>query len=274
VNNGVRELSQWINSHSRWLVLTGAGCSTAAGLGDYRDRDGAWKRPQPITGQSFIQDSVARQRYWARSAIGWPPFSKARSTLCHHALAQLQNINIAPSLITQNVDQLHQQAGHKNVIDLHGLLSELVCLQCGEISDRNSMQIRLIELNPWLSELDARFAPDGDADLELSTVNQVQIPNCTQCDGLLKPNVVFFGENVPTERVSAAFKALDEADGLLVVGSSLMVYSGFRFCRHAVKTNKPIVIVNDGVTRADDLASFKIEGDCGEQMNALVQTLL
>ncbi len=258
-----------LQSVDHWLILTGAGCSTEAGLGDYRNQQGEWKRPQPITGQLFRSDEHARKRYWARSAVGWPHFASATPTRAHHAIARFQSTGKAPYLITQNVDQLHQQANHNNVIDLHGVLGQVICLSCGNLSARNHMQNRLIDHNPWLKELDASYAPDGDADLEHSQINTVKIPNCELCDGMLKPDVVFFGENVPKIRIEKAFDALDKAQGLLVIGSSLMVYSGFRFCRKAVELKKPIVLVNQGVTRADDLATAKFEGECGELMDAI-----
>ena len=262
-------LKDVLGSLSNWLILTGAGCSTKAGLGDYRNRRGEWKRPQPITGQLFREDEHARKRYWARSAVGWPHFSTATPTSAHHAISQFQETGKAPCLITQNVDRLHQQAGHKNVIDLHGVLGEVVCLQCDNLSTRDDVQEKLIQQNPWIDSLNAAYAPDGDADLEHALIETVKIPNCELCGGMLKPNVVFFGENVPKARTDSAFEALKQAQGLLVIGSSLMVYSGFRFCRKAVEQNKPIVLVNQGVTRADDLANFKFEGECGEVMSSI-----
>lgn len=267
--SNANQLADVLHSQDHWLILTGAGCSTKAGLGDYRNQQGEWKRPQPITGQLFRDDEHARKRYWARSSVGWPHFASAKPTLAHQAIAKFQQSGKAPCLITQNVDQLHQQAGHQNVIDLHGVLGQVICLNCGNVSTRNHMQSRLLEQNPWLTTLDASYAPDGDADLEHSLIDTVHIPNCETCGGMLKPDVVFFGENVPKARTTSAFDALEQAQGLLVVGSSLMVYSGFRFCRKAVEQNKPIVLVNNGVTRADDLASFKFEGECGELMDSV-----
>jgi len=270
IQNSIKPLADVLKSIDQWLVLTGAGCSTKAGLGDYRNQQGEWKRPQPITGQLFREDEHARKRYWARSAVGWPHFASAKPTLAHKAIAKFQQNGRAPCLITQNVDQLHQQAGHKNVIDLHGVLGQVICLSCGNLSTRNHMQERLTELNPWLKDLDASYAPDGDADLEHSLIDTVSIPACELCAGMLKPDVVFFGENVPKARSESAFDALNQAQGLLVVGSSLMVYSGFRFCRKAAEQQKPIVLVNQGITRADDLASYKYEGECGELMEAII----
>ncbi len=260
-------LGSALQTLDHWVILTGAGCSTKAGLGDYRNKQGEWKRPQPITGQVFRSDELARKRYWARSFVGWPHFAAAKPTDSHSALATLQSQLNAPTLITQNVDQLHQKAKHQNVIDLHGVLSEVICLDCNQVSSRESQQERLLSNNPWLSELDAAYAPDGDADLDDQRTHNVKVPNCLMCNGLLKPNVVFFGENVPRERVQACFEALDAANGLLIVGSSLMVYSGFRFCRRAQEKNKPIIIVNSGLTRADELAWIKYDEECGAALN-------
>jgi NAD-dependent SIR2 family protein deacetylase len=269
----VLSLANVLASRKTWLVLTGAGCSTAAGLGDYRNAEGEWKRPQPITGQAFRQDEMARKRYWARSSVGWPNFAAAQPTQSHHAIAQLQTLGVAPNLVTQNVDELHQDANHQRVIDLHGVLSRVVCLGCQQLTHRNQLQTRLIAANPWLESLDARYAPDGDADLSDDRIVDLDVPHCSQCGGLLKPDVVFFGENVPGERVQAAFDALSAAEGLLVIGSSLMVYSGFRFCRKAVEQGKPIVLVNNGVTRADDLAAYKFSGECGRLITHAVREL-
>ena len=267
MKNSPTPLTEILQLHDSWLILTGAGCSTQAGLGDYRDEKGQWKRPQPITGQTFRSDELARKRYWARGFVGWPHFDTAKPTNCHIALARLQNSLNAPLLITQNVDFLHQKAGHKGVVDLHGVLGEVVCLRCNQLTSRSEMQLRLAKANPWLNQLDAAYAPDGDADLDDDITDSVIVPDCLQCEGMLKPTVVFFGENVPRDKVNTCFEALDSASGLLVVGSSMMVYSGFRFCRRAHELGKTIAIVNQGVTRADELAQHKIYGECG----ALIQ---
>jgi len=262
----------------RVAVLTGAGCSTASGLGDYRDRKGQWKRAQPITGQTFRQDKMARHRYWARSSVGWPAFRRAQPNQAHHALARLEHAGIVQSLITQNVDELHQKSGHHEVIDLHGVLSTVSCIECGYKKERDDFQTELLRENDWLSGLSADYAPDGDADLDnesglQANVRDMHIPGCTACNGLMKPDVVFFGENVPKPRVENAMEQLRSADVLLVAGSSLMVFSGFRFCRDAAKRGQPIVIFNKGTTRADDLASLKVDGDCGESLAQLAQQL-
>jgi NAD-dependent SIR2 family protein deacetylase len=265
-----QQLAEFVHKHPRLFVLTGAGCSTASGLGDYRDTNGEWKRKQPITGQTFINDEMARKRYWARSSVGWPSFNRAEPNRAHHALRALEENNQLSLLVTQNVDRLHQKAGHQNVIDLHGVLATVSCLACGRKEDRNDYQQRLILSNPWLSSLTAEHAPDGDADLEVGHLEAMRVPNCTTCRGLLKPDVVFFGENVAKSTVQESIDALRDSDALLVAGSSLMVYSGFRFCRDAQKRNQPIVIINNGKTRADDLATLNIQGDCGSLLKALV----
>lgn len=262
-------LVDFVTQHPKLFVLTGAGCSTASGLGDYRDQNGQWKRRQPITGQTFIGDESARKRYWARSSVGWPSFSQALPGLAHRALAELQAQQRIVRLVTQNVDRLHQRAGHHDVVDLHGVLSTVSCIDCAQTLSRDDFQVRLLSANPWLGSLTAAHAPDGDADLEVSDLETMQVPACTCCGGLLKPDVVFFGENVPRDKVQLAMSALASADALLVAGSSLMVYSGFRFCREAQKRGQPIVIVNNGLTRADSLASLKIQGDCGQRLATL-----
>ena len=226
-------LAAFVRAHPRLFVLGGAGCSTAAGLGDYRDRDGQWKRRQPITGQLFLGDPLARARYWARSAVGWPAFGSARPAAAHRALAALQRSGHAAHLVTQNVDGLHQRAGHEGVVELHGTLATVSCVHCGEGVSRDAFQHTLLAANPWLDALDAAHAPDGDADLELASPDAVAVPGCARCGGLMKPDVVFFGENVPKATVAQAMEHLRAADALLVAGSSLMVFSGFRFCRDA-----------------------------------------
>jgi len=262
-------LAELVSQNDRLFILTGAGCSTASGLGDYRDNNGQWKRAQPITGQTFIQNELARKRYWARSSVGWPAFKEAQPGLAHTALASIEASNRLTVLVTQNVDRLHQKAGHKNVIDLHGVLDVVRCLGCSKTEDRNHFQLRLITSNNWLANLSAEYAPDGDADLEIDNIEDLIVPNCQICKGLLKPDVVFFGENVQKETVVDAMKKLRASDALLVVGSSLMVYSGFRFCREAQKHGIPIILINNGLTRADDIATFKVDGDCGLRLEKL-----
>lgn len=262
-------LANLLHQYPSLFVLSGAGCSTASGLGDYRDRAGQWKRRQPITGQVFLNDPLARARYWARSAVGWPMFSRARPGAAHHALASLQASGHVRQLVTQNVDGLHQAAGHVDVLELHGSLASVGCVSCGARRTRDDFQVDLIGQNPWLATLDARHAPDGDADLELDSPDAADIPACRECGGLLKPDVVFFGENVPRDTVDFAMAQLRQSDALLVAGSSLMVFSGFRFCRDAAARGQPVIILTDGVTRADELAILKATGDCGARLACL-----
>jgi len=260
------ELARFIADHERLFVLTGAGCSTGSGIPDYRDADGGWKRRPPVTFQAFVGDAATRSRYWARSLVGWRRFGRARPNGTHAALAELEAQGRIEVLLTQNVDGLHQAAGSREVIDLHGRLDSVRCLACELRLPREAFQHELETRNPsWLA-LDALDAPDGDADLEGLDFASFRVPDCPSCDGLLKPDVVFFGENVPRDRVERATRHLDAADAMLVVGSSLMVFSGYRFARAAARAGKPVAAINLGRTRADDLLSLKIERDCADAL--------
>jgi NAD-dependent SIR2 family protein deacetylase len=269
----VAELADFVLRRKRLLVLTGAGISTASGIPDYRDDNGEWKQASPIQYQDFLRTPLAQQRYWARSAIGWPRFSTAQPSRAHHALCVLQDAGHVYSIITQNVDGLHQRAGSQRVIDLHGRLDQVMCLDCGRITPREALQVWLIEHNPQLQQARASAAPDGDARLENLDFASIRIPLCEQCNGRLKPNVVFFGENVPAERVAHSFNAVENADALLVVGSSLMVYSGYRFVKRAHELGIPVAAINRGVTRADDLLDLKFALDCDSALSAVTQRL-
>jgi NAD-dependent SIR2 family protein deacetylase len=256
------QLADFIARHPRLFVLTGAGCSTGSGIPDYRDLEGGWKRRPPVTLQAFVGDAKTRSRYWARSLVGWRRFGRATPNETHAALAALEHEGRVEVLLTQNVDGLHQAAGSRNVIDLHGRLDTVRCLACEARTPRDAFQRELEALNPdWLS-VDALDAPDGDADLEGLDFASFRVPDCAACGGMLKPDVVFFGENVPRERVMRAGAHLANADAMLVVGSSLMVFSGYRFAREAARLGKPVAAVNLGRTRADDLLALKIESDC------------
>jgi len=264
-------LANFIAAHPRLFVLTGAGCSTGSGIPDYRDLDGGWKRRPPVTLQAFVADATTRSRYWARSLVGWRRFGRAQPNATHAALAELEARGRIEVLLTQNVDGLHQAAGSREVIDLHGRLDSVRCLACELRLPRDAFQHELEALNPsWLA-LDALDAPDGDADLEGLDFASFRAPDCPRCEGLLKPDVVFFGENVPRDRVERATQHLESADAMLVVGSSLMVFSGYRFAREAARLGKPIAAINLGRTRADDLLSLKVERDCAD---ALTDALL
>jgi NAD-dependent SIR2 family protein deacetylase len=257
-----QNLQDFIESHAKLFILTGAGCSTSSGIPDYRDADGQWKRPQPVTFQAFIGQEAVRRRYWARSLIGWRRFSQARPNDAHRALARLEAKDKAAFLVTQNVDRLHQAAGSARVIDLHGRLDVVRCMGCERRSPREVWQDELIRLNPTWFDLEARIAPDGDAELDGIDFSFFAIPPCPGCGGVVKPDVVFFGENVAREKVGAAEKLLEQADAVLVVGSSLMLYSGFRFADAAARLKKPIAAVNLGRTRADGLLALKVEQNC------------
>lgn len=262
-------LGDFIARHRRLFVLTGAGISTGSGIPDYRDADGGWKRVPPITFQAFTGNDLTRRRYWARSLAGWGPFAAARPNAAHHALAMLQRQGRVSRLLTQNVDGLHQRAGSTGVIDLHGRLDQVACLGCGLRLPREGFQRQLLERNPgWDAHL-ATVAPDGDADLEGVDFAGFDVPDCPACGGMLKPDVVFFGESVPRARVEEATAALHDSDALLVVGSSLMVWSGFRFARMAAEAGIPVAILNRGRTRADDLAMLKLEADCVQVLPGL-----
>lgn len=258
-------LTDFIARARRLFVLTGAGCSTASGIPDYRDTDGQWKRTPPVTYQAFMGEAATRQRYWARSLLGWARFGLARPNGTHQALAALETQGSVELLLTQNVDGLHQQAGSHNVIDLHGRLDRVRCMACERRSAREELQHRLLDANPGWDALEAGIAPDGDADLE-TDFSAFVVPDCSACGGLLKPDVVFFGENVPRERVAAVHAHLQQADAVLVVGSSLMVYSGFRFVQAAASAGIPVAALNRGRTRADALLAFKDERDCAQAL--------
>ena len=263
-------LQDFLGRHERLFILTGAGCSTRSGIPDYRDAEGQWKRAHPVTYQAFMGDEKTRRRYWARSLIGWRLVRQAEPNDAHRALARLEAAGRSELLLTQNVDRLHQAAGSERVIDLHGRIDLVRCMDCEQRSPRVELQDELGRLNPDWLDLDATEAPDGDADLERADFSSFVIPPCRRCGGLLKPDVVFFGENVPRDRVDAAFGHLDNADAMLIVGSSLMVYSGFRFVERAASLGKPLAAVNLGRTRADALLTLKTEEPCESALSFLL----
>jgi NAD-dependent SIR2 family protein deacetylase len=265
-------LKAFIERHERLFVLTGAGCSTESGIPDYRDADGEWKRPPPVMFQDFMRQPLVRARYWARSLIGWPHFHAARPNAAHAALVSLENHHRIELLATQNVDRLHQLAGSREVVDLHGRLDEVRCMSCPQRLPREQLQQELQQLNPRWAELSARTAPDGDADLEGRDFSQFQVPGCAVCGGILKPDVVFFGEIVPPERVTRSMHGVLQADAMLVLGSSLMVWSGYRFVQAAAAAGKPIAAVNLGVTRADDLFALKVAQSCSHALSFLLES--
>jgi NAD-dependent SIR2 family protein deacetylase len=264
-------LREFVERHRRLFVLTGAGCSTDSGIPDYRDEDGAWKRAQPVMFLPFMNDEYTRKRYWARSLVGWRHFRVAKPNRTHLALARLEREGRVEMLVTQNVDCLHEAAGSSNVVDLHGRLDAVRCMNCGQRVSREAFQQRLLDSNPSWARLDAREAPDGDADLERRDFAAFVVPACEYCEGILKPDVVFFGESVPRDRVERAMRGVQDADAMLVVGSSLMVYSGYRFAQAAAEAGKPIAAVNLGRTRADHLLALKVSHPCADALGALCE---
>jgi NAD-dependent SIR2 family protein deacetylase len=248
-----------------FVVLTGAGLSTGSGIPAYRDQHGQWQHSKPIQHQDFLGSEAVRQRYWARSLAGWPRIAQAHANDGHQALAELERRGLITTVITQNVDGLHHLAGSSAVIELHGSIGQVLCLSCRQGYPRSLVQDWLLALNPHVDSdpsRTTRSAPDGDAHLDDACYAGFRIPACPACHGVLKPDVVFFGDNVPRERVVAATQAVDDATGLLVVGSTLMVYSGFRFADLAHRMGKPVIAINRGVTRADALLIAKIDEDC------------
>lgn len=269
---GFEELVAHLRNRSV-VVLSGAGASTESGIPDYRGPDTRHKERNPIRYQEFVADADIRRHYWGRSVIGWPSFRAAQPNPGHVAVAQMEAAGLVRGIITQNVDRLHHKAGSERIIELHGGLAEVECLDCGALSDRDALQERMLALNPGWLEHAASIAPDGDADIPRSITQSFAVPVCERCGGTLKPHVVFFGENVPRPRVERAFALLEDADALLIIGSSLTVYSGFRFVRRAAANDQPIAIINLGPTRGDDLASVRVEGKTGSVLPALADAL-
>ena len=269
----LQQLTEFVQINKPLFVLTGAGCSTESGIPDYRDTNGAWKHAQPVQYQDFMQRHTARQRYWARSMLGYPRVASAKPNLAHKALAGLERAGLVSNIVTQNVDGLHQKAGQRNIIELHGNLATTRCMDCGDRYSRELIQAKLVEANPGFTQQCAELAPDGDVRLDKIDISKFTFPGCSRCNGILKPDVVFFGESVPKQRVSAAFSSLQRARGMVVVGSSLVVYSGYRFCRFAETNNIPVAAINLGYTRADDQFTLKLEFNCAQALTELVNAV-
>ncbi len=258
-----------------FAVLTGAGISTESGIPDYRGPDGVM-RVTPMTYRDFRSGPEARRRYWARAYAGWVRFSGAGPNAGHVAVAALQRAGVVGTVITQNVDRLHQRAGTGDVIDLHGTLDRVRCLGCGREAARDDVHTSIREANPAYAEAVSGRAlrPDGDVDVADDEFAAFVAPLCGACGGdSLKPDVVFFGESVPKERVAQAFAAVDAADGLLVLGSSLTVFSGYRFVKHAAAAAKPVVIITQGPTRGDGEATLRLDARLGDALPALADAL-
>jgi NAD-dependent SIR2 family protein deacetylase len=269
IERAAEALEDFLRAHPRLVVLTGAGVSTESGIPDYRDAGGGWKRRPPVQLRDFLASEHGRRRYWARSLRGYPLMADAAPNAAHRWLAAHEAAGGVECLVTQNVDGLHGRAGSVDPVELHGSIHRVICMECGLGVDRAEVQRRLAEENPAYAGVAAEIAPDGDAELDDAPLEDFRVPACERCAGLLKPDVVFFGESVPRERVDAVRAALDRADALLCVGSSLMVFSGFRFCRDAAAAGRPIASVNLGRTRADDLLALRLNVPCGLLFEAL-----
>ena len=269
---GHLSLEAFIRDHPSLFVLTGAGVSTGSGIPGYRDNEARWQRRQPVTHQDFVRSDAVRRRYWARSMAGWPLMANAAPNAAHRALTRLQQGGHVMRLVTQNVDGLHQRAGSADVLELHGNIHAVLCMDCGETLPRTTVQAELVMANPRFADSTALAAPDGDADVERD-FDDFAVPACTRCGGTLKPDVVFFGANVPRPLAASAMDALEDADAVLAIGSTLMAYSGYRFCEHAHASGKPIAAINLGRTRADELLTLKVEDDCANALGAVTDSL-
>jgi NAD-dependent deacetylase sirtuin 4 len=257
----------------RTLVLSGAGVSTESGIPDYRGPNGTLKHHAPMQYREFVGSAEARQRYWARSSVGWARLTAAGPNEAHRALAALEAAGHVLGVITQNVDGLHQAGGSRRVLELHGTLALVRCLSCGKAEERPTFQARLREANPGWEGVAVAVAPDGDAEIDPGLAGSYVVAACLRCGGVMKPDVVFFGENVPADRVNEAWAMTAEAGVLLVVGSSLAVYSGFRFVERAARDGTPVAIVNEGETRGDALAAVRIDGRLGAVLPRLAAVL-
>ncbi|MCX3289796.1 NAD-dependent protein deacetylase [Streptomyces sp. NEAU-H22] len=255
------------------LVLSGAGLSTESGIPDYRGEGGSLSRHTPMTYQDFTADAQARRRYWARSHLGWRTFGRARPNAGHQAVAAFGRHGLLSGVITQNVDGLHQAAGSEDVVELHGTLTRVLCLSCGAFSSRRELALRLEEANPAFAPVAAGINPDGDADLTDDQVEGFRVVSCTACGGTLKPDVVFFGETVPPQRVEHCRSLVRAATSVLVLGSSLTVMSGLRFVRQAAKEGKPVLIVNRDRTRGDQHALTRVSLPLGTALGTVAHRL-
>ena len=267
------QLAQFLQRHPDVLLLTGAGISTASGIPDYRDADGVRRGNAPVQGPEFRRQEAVQRRYWARSMVGWPTLARAAPNPAHLALAQLARRQQIGALVTQNVDGLHQRAGSTDVTELHGSIHAVVCLDCHANFPRRIIQDLLETDNPQMVGATATPAPDGDALLEPSQLATFHLPRCLHCGGTLQPHVVFFGDGVPAHCTAEAGRKMQDASALLVIGSSVMVYSSFRLCRMAAEHGKPVAAVNLGKTRADELLAFKIEAPAQTLLPAVAALL-
>ncbi|WP_405008994.1 NAD-dependent protein deacetylase [Kitasatospora sp. NBC_01539] len=254
-------------------VLSGAGLSTESGIPDYRGATGSRRRQPPMTYQDFVSSEEGRRRYWARSHAGWRTIARAEPNAGHRAVEELRRSGHVTAVITQNVDGLHRAAGTPDAVELHGGLDRVICLGCGRTSPREDLDVRLSALNGAARDTGARVNPDGDVELPDALVENFRIAPCAACGGILKPDVVFFGESVPKPRVERCFDLVDAARALLVLGSSLTVMSGLRFVRRAARNGTPVAIVNQGATRGDTFAAATVSLPLGAALTTLAEHL-
>ena len=266
----IEQLTEWVGDGGV-VVLSGAGLSTDSGIPDYRGPSGAARPSTPMTYQAFTRDPLARRRYWARSHLGWRTIGDARPNAGHRAVARLQELARLDGIITQNVDGLHQAGGAHGVIELHGNLSRIICLDCGELTDRLVHSARLDAANPGFAAAVTRVNPDGDVDIDESGLDNFTVVDCEECGGMLKPDVVYFGETVPAPRVARCFELVAGARTLLVLGSSLTVMSGRRFVLRAAKDGIRVAIVNQGVTRGEPYAGLIVDAPLGDVLPEVVR---
>ena len=267
---GMAELAAWITD-GNVVILSGAGLSTDSGIPDYRGPSSAVRRTAPMTYQAFTRDPMARRRYWARSHLGWRTIGDARPNAGHRAVARLQELNVLAGIVTQNVDGLHQAGGARDVVELHGNLMRVACLQCGSVSPRSELEARLNAANPTFAGVVRAIKPDGDVELDEATLDGFTVVDCLDCGGMLKPDVVYFGETVPADRVRRSFELVCAARTLVVLGSSLTVMSGRRFVLRAAKEGIRVAIVNQGVTRGQPYAGLVVDAPLGEVLPDVVR---
>jgi len=272
----LEKLQDFVDNCTSILILTGAGISTESGIPDYRsEKVGLYARTnhKPIQHQEFMKSKYVRQRYWARNFVGWSTFSGVRPNSSHLILTTWQQRGKISQIVTQNVDRLHHKAGCKAVLELHGSAYDVKCMNCGFAIDRHDFQNLLTDSNPSFSTSSIEMRPDADADLPQEMINNFQLPHCNNCQdavqGFFKPDIVFFGDNVPKERVEKVYSELESSDSLLVIGSSLQVYSGYRFILKANELNKPVAIINIGETRGDKFAHIKLSGKCSDVLSKI-----
>ncbi|MDY7084716.1 MAG: NAD-dependent protein deacetylase [Actinomycetota bacterium] len=268
----VAQLTEWVGEGGV-VVLSGAGLSTDSGIPDYRGPSGSARRSTPMTFQAFTRDPVARRRYWARSHLGWRTIGEARPNDGHRAVAELQRRGVIGGIVTQNVDGLHQAAGAADVVELHGNLARITCLDCGDLTPREQLAARLDAANPRFTAAAVAINADGDAELDDADLDGFTVVDCGGCGGMLKPDVVYFGETVPPARVARSFELVCGARTLLVLGSSLTVMSGRRFVLRAVKEGIRVAIVNRGVTRGEPYAGLTVDAPLGIVLPNVVDAL-